>query len=55
MTSCREGICGSCETRIIDGIADHRDSVLSAEEQAQNTSMMICCSGAKSARLVLDL
>lgn len=54
-TSCREGICGSCETRILEGEADHRDALLTAEEQAANQSMMICCSGAKSARLVLDL
>ena len=54
-TSCREGICGSCETRILEGEADHRDALLSEQEQAQNQSMMICCSGARSARLVLDL
>lgn len=54
-TSCREGICGSCETRIISGEADHRDAVLTPQEQATHTSMMICCSGARSARLVLDL
>lgn len=54
-TSCREGICGSCETRIISGEADHRDAVLTPQEQAENKSMMICCSGARSARLVLDL
>ena len=53
--SCPEGICGSCETKILQGEADHRDSLLSPQEQAQNKSMMICCSGAKSARLVLDL
>lgn len=54
-TSCREGICGSCETRILEGEADHRDALLSAEEQAQHKSMMICCSGSRSSRLVLDL
>lgn len=54
-TSCREGICGSCETRILSGEADHRDAVLTLQEQAENKSMMICCSGARSARLVLDL
>lgn len=54
-TSCREGICGSCETRIISGIADHRDSLLSDSERLENKSMMICCSGAKSPLLVLDL
>ena len=54
-TSCREGICGSCETRILEGQADHRDALLTLEEQAQNKTMMICCSGAKSQKLVLDL
>lgn len=54
-TSCREGICGSCETRILEGEADHRDALLSEEEQANNQSMMICCSGAKTRKLVLDL
>lgn len=54
-TSCRQGICGSCETRILEGEADHRDALLTPEEQAQNKSMMICCSGAKSRKLVLDL
>ena len=54
-TSCEEGICGSCETRVLAGIPDHRDSVLSPSEQAANTSMMVCVSGCKSERLVLDL
>lgn len=54
-TSCREGICGSCETRILEGEADHRDALLTEEEKLQNQSMMICCSGAMSRKLVLDL
>jgi vanillate O-demethylase ferredoxin subunit len=54
-TSCREGICGSCETRIISGQAEHRDALLSPEEQAANQTMMICCSGSRSSKLVLDL
>lgn len=54
-SSCREGICGSCETRILAGQADHRDALLSEAEQRANQTMMICCSGARSARLVLDL
>ncbi|MBL8336416.1 MAG: oxidoreductase [Rhodoferax sp.] len=54
-TSCEEGICGSCETRVLGGIPDHRDSVLSAAEQAANTTMMVCVSGCRSERLVLDL
>lgn len=54
-TSCEEGTCGSCETPIIEGEADHRDSVLSPAEQAANTCMMICVSRANCAKLVLDL
>jgi vanillate O-demethylase ferredoxin subunit len=53
--SCREGVCGTCETRVLEGIPDHKDKVLSPREQASNTVIMICCSGAKSDRLVLDL
>ena len=53
--SCREGICGTCEVRVLEGLPDHRDLVLSAAEKAENTRMMICCSGARSSRLVLDL
>ena len=53
--SCMEGICGSCEVSIIEGIADHRDLVLSKNEHAANKTMMICCSGSKSDKLVLDL
>jgi len=53
--SCREGVCGTCETRVIEGVPDHRDLVLSAAEHAANDRMMICCSGAKTATLVLDL
>ncbi len=54
-SSCQEGVCGVCETRVIAGIPDHRDAVLSEHEHATNKSMMICCSGCKSERLVLDL
>jgi ferredoxin-NADP reductase len=53
--SCAEGICGACEARVISGIPDHRDDVLSDAEKASNASMMVCCSGAKSSKLVLDL
>ena len=53
--SCHEGICGSCETRVLCGEVDHRDFVLSAEEKAANRSMMICVSGCKSEHLELDL
>jgi ferredoxin-NADP reductase len=53
--SCREGICGACETRVLQGEPDHRDMVLSDAERAAGTVMMICCSGSKSPVLVLDL
>jgi ferredoxin-NADP reductase len=53
-TSCEEGVCGSCETRVLAGVPDHRDAILSAQERAENKTMFICCSGAKSERLVLD-
>lgn len=53
--SCEEGVCGSCETRVLAGIPDHRDSVLTDAERAQNKCMMVCCSGAKSAKIILDL
>jgi len=53
--SCMEGICGSCETRIISGTPDHRDMVLSERDRRTKNTMMVCCSGAKSDRLVLDL
>ncbi len=53
--SCMEGVCGTCETRVIEGIPDHRDLILTEEEQAANRTMMICCSGCKSEKLILDL
>jgi len=55
MTSCREGTCGTCETVVLDGVPDHRDSYLSPAERASNEVMMICCSRARTPRLVLDL
>ncbi|ESQ80388.1 PDR/VanB family oxidoreductase [Asticcacaulis sp. YBE204] len=53
--SCAEGICGACECGVLEGMPDHRDSVLTDAEKAAGRTMMVCCSGAKSARLVLDL
>jgi vanillate O-demethylase ferredoxin subunit len=53
--SCREGICGTCETRVFEGVPDHKDNVLSPREQASNKVIMICCSGAKTDKLVIDL
>lgn len=53
--SCSEGVCGTCETRVLEGIPDHRDAFLTEEERVEGRTMMVCCSGAKSDRLVLDL
>lgn len=53
--SCEQGICGTCETRVLGGVPDHRDSLLSADERKANDVMMICCSGSLSDTLVLDL
>jgi len=55
MSSCEAGVCGMCETRVLEGEVDHRDHVLSPDEQASHSRMMICCSRARSALLVLDL
>jgi len=52
--SCAEGVCGTCEMRVLEGTPDHRDMVLTDAERAANKSMMICCSGSKSETLVLD-
>lgn len=53
--SCREGVCGTCEVRVLEGTPDHRDLVLTDAERAVGDRMMVCCSGAKSQKLVLDL
>jgi ferredoxin-NADP reductase len=52
--SCLAGICGSCATKVLEGIPDHRDMILTDREKSRNDQMMICCSGSKSDRLVLD-
>jgi ferredoxin len=55
LSSCAEGTCGTCETGVLDGRPDHRDSVLTADEQAANDCMLICVSRSCTDRLVLDL
>lgn len=54
-SSCREGTCASCEICVLEGIPDHRDSVLTAAERKNNDVMMICVSRSLSESLVLDL
>jgi ferredoxin-NADP reductase len=53
--SCREGTCGTCETVVLAGEVDHRDSILDDEERAANDCMFVCVSRGKGAKLVLDL
>ena len=53
--SCREGLCATCETPVLAGKPDHRDSVLTETEKAANNTMMICVSRALSDELTLDL
>jgi ferredoxin-NADP reductase len=55
LASCLEGVCGTCETEVVDGDVDHRDSVLNEEERASNEYMMVCVSRCRSARLTLNL
>ena len=55
MSNCEQGICSSCETAVLKGIPDHRDSVLTPKEKAANRYMMICVSRSLTPRLVLDL
>ncbi|MEU7655974.1 PDR/VanB family oxidoreductase [Micromonospora taraxaci] len=55
LSSCREGTCGTCETPVLDGVPDHRDSLLTAQERAAGDTMMICVSRARTPRLVLEL
>lgn len=55
LSSCREGTCGTCETVVVDGAVDHRDSILTASERRANDRMMICVSRSASGRLRLDL
>lgn len=54
-TSCEQGVCGTCVTRVLEGECDHRDQYLTDEERAANEQFTPCCSRAKSALLVLDL
>jgi vanillate O-demethylase ferredoxin subunit len=53
--ACAQGVCGACATHVLEGEPDHRDAYLTDEERAGNAIIMVCCSGSKSPRLVLDL
>lgn len=53
--SCQSGVCGTCLTRVVEGMPDHRDHVQTAHEKAANDRITVCCSRSKTRRLVLDL
>jgi len=53
--SCKEGVCGACETAVLEGEIEHHDGILTKIERASNKTMMICVSRCKGARLVLDI
>lgn len=54
-SSCEQGVCGMCETRVLDGVPDHRDMLLSESERARGDVMMLCVSRALTPTLTLDL
>ncbi len=55
ITSCGEGVCGTCLTRVLEGTPEHWDSYLTPEEQAANNQFTPCCSRSETPLLVLDL
>lgn len=55
LSSCNEGVCGTCEVAVLCGTPEHRDSLLNDSERAKNDRMFVCVSRAISDRLVLDL
>lgn len=55
LSSCRQGTCGTCEVRVLEGIPDHRDSVLSDDDRHAGDCMMACVSRASGPRIVLDV
>ena len=55
LSSCKEGTCGTCETRVMAGEIDHRDSILTPDEQAANDVMYICVSRSAGEKLTLEL
>jgi vanillate O-demethylase ferredoxin subunit len=55
MVSCEQGVCGTCLTRVLEGVPEHKDSYLTPEEQAVNDQFTPCCSRSRTPQLVLDL
>jgi ferredoxin-NADP reductase len=55
LSSCLEGVCGTCEARVLEGTPDHRDSMLTDAERASGDKILTCVSRSCSEKLVLDL
>lgn len=55
LSACSQRTCGTCETAVIEGTIDHRDSVLTSDERAAQATLMICVSRTVGRRLVLRL
>jgi len=53
--ACTEGVCGSCRVPVLHGVPDHRDVFLTQDERDANDAVMVCCSGARTPSLTLDL
>lgn len=53
--ACQEGVCGACQTTVLEGTPDHRDSYLTPREKTSCKTMMLCCSGSLTPALVLDI
>ncbi|NMN93840.1 PDR/VanB family oxidoreductase [Antrihabitans stalactiti] len=55
MSSCLQGICGTCEATVLEGTPDHQDSMLTDAERASGNVILTCVSRSRTERLVLDL
>ncbi|AEF40708.1 PDR/VanB family oxidoreductase [Hoyosella subflava] len=55
LSSCLDGVCGTCQTRVLEGTPDHRDSLLNAAERASGSVILPCVSRSRTEKLVLDL
>jgi len=53
--SCENGLCGTCLTRVVSGIPDHRDMFQTEEEKARNDHVTVCCSRALTEEIILDI
>jgi ferredoxin len=55
LSSCAEGVCGTCETEVLAGLPDHRDSLLTEAERGASRTMLICVSRCRRGPLVLEI